>query len=71
MVRRRCTFKLTDLTRALKAAQAAHAVVKIEFEDGRMTVTTMDDEKQATDSNDANDSNEWDEVFGKNGSDKT
>ena len=64
MVRRRCTFKQTDLTRALRAAQIAHVAVKIEIEDGRMTVTTMDDEK-------SNDSNEWDEVFGKNGTDKT
>jgi hypothetical protein len=42
MVCRPCTFKQGDLTRALKAAQAAGVQVKIEIErDGKMIVTTI------------------------------
>ena len=38
MTRGRCKVNQGDLTRALKAAEAAGVPVKIEFEDGKMTV---------------------------------
>ena len=58
MVRGRCTFRQGDLTRALKAAEAAGVRVKIEIEDGKMTVimdktATVDGER-----------NEWDAEYG-------
>jgi hypothetical protein len=60
VTRRPCTFREADLKRALRAAQAAGVAVRIEIEDGRMTVT-MDESKRAG-SRAANE-NEWDEVF--------
>jgi hypothetical protein len=59
MARRPCSYKQTDLTRALRAAKAAGVSVKIEIEDGKMTVTSMD--KAATVDSERN---EWDEEHG-------
>jgi len=58
MVRGRCIFKQGDLARALKAARAAGVSVKIEIEDGKMTIimdktATVDTER-----------NEWDAEYG-------
>jgi len=58
MTRGRCKVKQGDLTRALKAAEAAGVPVKIEIKDGKMTVI-MD--KTATV---AGERNEWDEEYG-------
>jgi hypothetical protein len=66
MTRRPCTFRESDLKRALRAAQAAGVSVKIEIEaDGKMTVT-MDSNKRAFGR--AANENEWDEIF--NGDDQ-
>jgi phosphoribosylaminoimidazole-succinocarboxamide synthase len=59
MVRGRCTFRQGDLTRALRAAKAAGVPVKIEFQDGKMTVTSMD--KAGTVDSERN---EWDAEYG-------
>jgi hypothetical protein len=56
MVRRPCRFTETDLKRALKAAKAAGVPVKIDIENGKMTVTIID--KPAT--IEMNSSNAWD-----------
>jgi hypothetical protein len=59
MARRPCSYKQTDLTRALRAAKAAGVPVKIEFQDGKMTVTSMD--KAGTVDRERN---EWDAEYG-------
>src|SRR5262249_57037288 len=57
MTRGRCKVEQDDLTRALKAAEAAGVPVKIEIDDGKMTVI-MD--KTATADGERN---EWDEEY--------
>jgi hypothetical protein len=44
MGRRACTFKQTDLTRALKAARAAGVKMKVEITAGKMTLVPVEDE---------------------------
>jgi hypothetical protein len=60
MTRRPCTFRQTDLTRALRAAQAAGVPVRIEIEDGKITVV-MD--SSSTGESEKN-LNEWDAEYG-------
>jgi len=57
-MRKPCHFRQRDLTAALKAAKAAGVPVKVEIEDGKMTVVT-DGKSAATEGK----KNEWDEVF--------
>jgi hypothetical protein len=64
MTRRPCTFRQRDLAAALKAAKAVGVPVKVEFEDGRMTVVMENGSSETT----VKTKNEWDEVF--NGDDQ-
>jgi hypothetical protein len=65
MTRRPCTFKQTDLERALKAAAAVGVRVKVEIEKDKMTVVTIG--KMTTLEKDAGtEQNEWDEEYGAN-----
>jgi hypothetical protein len=43
MARRACTFKESDLRRALRAARSAGVQVRIEIEHGKIIVVPLDD----------------------------
>jgi hypothetical protein len=59
MARRACTFRQSDVARALRAAASAGVRVRVEIEpSGKITVVPMDDAK-LQDSN----QNPWDEVL--------
>jgi hypothetical protein len=66
MVRGRCAFRQTDITRVLRAAKDARVPIKIEIEPDRMTVTTISDNSGAPR---VSGENEWDEVFKDDGND--
>ena len=61
MARRKCTFKESDVARALRAAKKAGVKVKIEIEiePGRMTLIPMDE----MNSKPGKHSNPWDVVY--------
>jgi len=61
MGRRKCTFRESDLRRALQAARSAGVKVKIEIADGKLTVLPIDNEGNSEPTDDGA-RNPWDDV---------